>query len=89
MKTSTRRLLAHLATTAGLLITAPVLAKNVSACLITKTDTNPYFVTMKKGATEKAKALGVSLKTYAGKYDGDRRRSMPSNRAWPTMPTAF
>ena len=73
MKTSTRRLLAHLATTAGLLITAPVFAKNVSACLITKTDTNPYFVTMKKGAMEKAKALGVQLKTYAGKYDGDNQ----------------
>jgi fructose transport system substrate-binding protein len=42
-----------------------------SACLITKTDTNPFFVKMKEGATAKAKELGVDLKTYAGKVDGD------------------
>lgn len=43
----------------------------VSACLITKTDTNPFFVKMKEGATAKAKELGVTLKSYAGKIDGD------------------
>ncbi len=43
----------------------------VSACLITKTDTNPFFVKMKEGATAKAKEMGVSLKSYAGKIDGD------------------
>lgn len=43
----------------------------VGACLITKTDTNPFFVKMKEGATAKAKELGVDLKTYAGKIDGD------------------
>lgn len=41
------------------------------ACLITKTDTNPFFVKMKEGATAKANELGISLKTYAGKIDGD------------------
>jgi fructose transport system substrate-binding protein len=46
-------------------------AAGVSACLITKTDTNPFFVKMKEGATAKAKELGVDLKTYAGKIDGD------------------
>lgn len=51
--------------------TAPASAADVSACLITKTDTNPFFVKMKEGATEKAKELGVSLKTYAGRIDGD------------------
>ena len=45
----------------------------VSACLITKTDTNPFFVKMKEGATAKAKELGVSLKSYAGKIDGDHQ----------------
>jgi fructose transport system substrate-binding protein len=51
---------------------APVLAQDaVSACLITKTDTNPFFVKMKEGATAKAQELGVTLKTYAGKIDGD------------------
>ncbi|MEN3793450.1 sugar ABC transporter substrate-binding protein [Fulvimarina sp. MAC3] len=44
---------------------------NTKACLITKTDTNPFFVKMKEGATEKAKELGVDLSTYAGKIDGD------------------
>ena len=43
----------------------------VGACLITKTDTNPFFVKMKEGATAKAKELGVDLKSYAGKDDGD------------------
>lgn len=39
--------------------------------LITKTDTNPYFVKMKEGATQMAKAKGVKLLTAAGKADGD------------------
>lgn len=47
------------------------MAADVSACLITKTDTNPFFVKMKEGAEAKAKELGVSLKSYAGKVDGD------------------
>ncbi|MEV6299061.1 sugar ABC transporter substrate-binding protein [Actinoplanes sp. NPDC051861] len=39
--------------------------------LITKTDTNPFFVTMKKGAQEAAAQYGVELQTFAGKVDGD------------------
>ncbi|KTT46377.1 sugar ABC transporter [Pseudomonas oryzihabitans] len=46
-------------------------AAPVTACLITKTDTNPFFVKMKEGASAKAKELGVNLKAYAGKIDGD------------------
>lgn len=46
-------------------------AAETSVCLITKTDTNPFFVKMKEGATDKAKELGVTLKSYAGKIDGD------------------
>jgi fructose transport system substrate-binding protein len=49
----------------------PASAAEPSACLITKTDTNPFFVKMKEGAIAKAKELGVNLKTYAGKIDGD------------------
>jgi len=30
-----------------------------AACLITKTDTNPFFVKMKEGATAKAEEMGV------------------------------
>ena len=55
----------------GVMMAAPAQAAGVSACLITKTDTNPFFVKMKEGATAKAKELGVTLKAYAGKVDGD------------------
>jgi fructose transport system substrate-binding protein len=50
---------------------APAMAADISACLITKTDTNPFFVKMKEGATAKATELGIDLKSYAGKIDGD------------------
>jgi fructose transport system substrate-binding protein len=46
-------------------------ANATTACLITKTDTNPFFVKMKEGAQAKATELGVTLKTFAGKVDGD------------------
>ncbi len=64
---------AMFATTAAALLAfaAPASAADVSACLITKTDTNPFFVKMKEGATAKAGELGVTLKAYAGKIDGD------------------
>ena len=55
----------------GVAFAAPASAENISACLITKTDTNPFFVKMKEGATEKAKELGIELKSFAGKIDGD------------------
>ncbi|MCV6586291.1 MAG: sugar ABC transporter substrate-binding protein [Marinibacterium sp.] len=41
------------------------------ACLITKTDTNPFFVKMREGADAKAQELGITLNSYAGKVDGD------------------
>lgn len=47
------------------------LADDVTACLITKTDTNPFFVKMKEGAEAKADELGMTLKSFAGKVDGD------------------
>jgi len=39
--------------------------------LITKTDTNPFFVKMKEGAQAEATKLGAKLLTGAGKSDGD------------------
>src|SRR5262249_8554949 len=39
--------------------------------LITKTDTNPFFVKMKQGAQKAAAAAGAKLLTAAGKFDGD------------------
>ncbi|MEM7046876.1 MAG: sugar ABC transporter substrate-binding protein [Pseudomonadota bacterium] len=44
---------------------------HITACLITKTDTNPFFVKMKEGASAKAAEEGVTLKSYAGRIDGD------------------
>ncbi|NIY75406.1 sugar ABC transporter substrate-binding protein [Thalassospira sp. HF15] len=46
-------------------------AEDIGACLITKTDINPFFVKMKEGASAKAEELGIDLSTYAGKIDGD------------------
>lgn len=48
-----------------------VSAQAIKACLITKTDTNPFFVKMREGALAKSAELGVELSTYAGKIDGD------------------
>jgi fructose transport system substrate-binding protein len=39
--------------------------------LITKTNTNPFFVKMKAGAEEAANANGLELRSFAGKVDGD------------------
>ena len=39
--------------------------------LITKTETNPFFVKMKEGAEAEAKAKGAKLLSGAGKTDGD------------------
>ncbi|ACB34487.1 periplasmic binding protein/LacI transcriptional regulator [Leptothrix cholodnii SP-6] len=39
--------------------------------LITKTETNPFFVKMKEGAAAAAKAKGAKLLSGAGKTDGD------------------
>ena len=41
------------------------------ACLITKNNTNPFFVKMKEGAEAKAKELGIEFQAAAGKVDGD------------------
>ncbi len=41
------------------------------ACLITKNDTNPFFVKMKEGAQAAASAAGLDFQAYAGVKDGD------------------
>ncbi|WP_299650824.1 sugar ABC transporter substrate-binding protein [uncultured Jannaschia sp.] len=46
-------------------------AEGATACLITKTDINPFFVKMREGATAKAEELGMNLQSYAGEVDGD------------------
>lgn len=56
---------------AGLFIAACTAQERPVVCLITKTDTNPFFVTMKEGASEKAVELDMELRSFAGKVDGD------------------
>ncbi|MGF1704830.1 sugar ABC transporter substrate-binding protein [Enterovibrio baiacu] len=46
-------------------------AEDVLIGLITKTNTNPFFVKMKEGANAKAEALGAKVSSFAGRYDGD------------------
>ena len=41
------------------------------ACLITKNNTNPFFVKMKEGAAAAATAAGMDFQAYAGEKDGD------------------
>ena len=55
----------------GMAASAPAWADSIIVGLITKTDNNPFFVKMRDGASAKAKELGVTLQTFAGKYDGD------------------
>jgi fructose transport system substrate-binding protein len=45
--------------------------EKVTVGLITKTDTNPFFVKMREFATEAAKTNNAELLTAAGKFDGD------------------
>ena len=48
-------------------------AQQITVGLITKTDTNPFFVKMREGAAAEAEKAGVKLMTFAGKYDGDNQ----------------
>jgi fructose transport system substrate-binding protein len=67
MKKSTALILSALtlATTAAFAANEPVIG------LITKTESNPFFVKMKEGAEAAAKKAGAKLLSAAGKQDGD------------------
>jgi len=56
----------HAASPAALAQAGPILIG-----LITKTETNPFFVKMREGAEKEAKAKGAKLMTAAGRFDGD------------------
>jgi fructose transport system substrate-binding protein len=70
----TRRPVLLMSTTAAVIALAasalPASAETIVG-LVTKTNNNPFFVKMKEGAEAKAKELGVTLSSFAGKYDGD------------------
>ena len=65
MKTTTLALTALAFAASSAFAAEPVIG------LITKTETNPFFVKMKEGAQEEAKKLGAKLLSGAGKTDGD------------------
>ncbi len=60
----------------GLIGSAPARAETTIVGLITKTSTNPFFVKMREGAEAKAAELGVELRSFAGKYDGDNEAQL-------------
>lgn len=53
------------------LMSGTAFAADTIVGLITKTEGNPFFVKMREGAQAKAKELGLDLRTFAGKFDGD------------------
>ena len=69
MKTLFKSALLGAAATAVFAVTPALAADGV--CLITKNNTNPFFVKMKEGAEAKAKELGLEFQAFAGKVDGD------------------
>ena len=69
----TTRLMARLGLLAAALTAATLAGAQTPPVigLITKTETNPFFVKMKEGASAEAQRLGAKLLTAAGKTDGD------------------
>ncbi|WP_348944029.1 sugar ABC transporter substrate-binding protein [Chitinibacter sp. FCG-7] len=62
----------HLAiATLATAIALPAFSAEPIIGLITKTETNPFFVKMKEGASAEAKAKGAKLLSAAGRTDGD------------------
>lgn len=77
MPSTTRRVLCAAACAlalGALLPAAPASAQDrVIIGLITKTNTNPFFVRMREGAEARARELGVELRAFAGRVDGDNQ----------------
>src|SRR5262249_57908170 len=71
VKAKLRMLQVSLIAGAVLVFAGSAFAGDIIVGLITKTEGNPFFVKMREGAQEKAKELGLTLQTFAGKYDGD------------------
>jgi fructose transport system substrate-binding protein len=71
MSNKTRLLTSVAMLAGGFLALGPAASAQEIVGLITKTNTNPFFVKMKEGAQAKADELGMELRSYAGKYDGD------------------
>ena len=63
----------NLLTVSALALVAPVGVASAGelTCLITKNNTNPFFVKMKEGAEAAATAAGMDFRAFAGVTDGD------------------
>ena len=57
-------------------------AQEIVVGLITKTDTNPFFVKMKEGAMEAAKAKGARLMTRPESSTATMPPRSPPSRTW-------
>ena len=55
----------------GLMLGTSVQAADIKVGLITKTETNPFFVKMKEGADQAVRNVGGQLFSAAGSFDGD------------------
>lgn len=65
------------------------MAADTAACLITKNNTNPFFVKMKEGAEAKAKEAGIALAPTPVKLMGMlAHRSLQLKTAWLRVPKA-
>lgn len=64
-------LAATVALTAGAFAAPAVHAQDVHVGLITKTESNPFFVTMRNAAQARADELGVQFSSCAGAFDTD------------------
>lgn len=60
-----------LAAVAALTVTISCQRSETIVGLVTKSNTNPFFVKMREGAEAKASELGYELRTFSGRYDGD------------------
>ena len=67
MKLTTKALLG----VAAIALSAGMASAGDLACLITKNNSNPFFVKMKEGAEAAATAAGLDFQAYAGEKDGD------------------
>jgi fructose transport system substrate-binding protein len=64
---------AQAAQAASTKVAIAALGEPLTIGLITKTETNPFFVKMREGAQAKADELGITLLTAAGAFDGDNQ----------------
>lgn len=66
-----RRFRLPLAAVAALTVAVSCQRSETIVGLVTKSNTNPFFVKMREGAEAKASELGYELRTFSGRYDGD------------------